>query len=232
MKIQLVTIRVPQQRLYDGVTARWLDTYRRFMPATPHDLVVVDSDVAAPKGEHADFSDDFRVYTGGGWDCGIWQWLAKTSDADLLVCLNTSSYLHRPGWLERFAEAFTEHGPGLYGSMSSFYLSPHIRTPVYVFPPEIMRDYPVLCDSREKTYTFECAGMKQTFTSHCLAKGLPVKLVTWDECLDLADSRKPDNIFRRGDQSNILVKDRHCDNYEASDEAGKRELERQADGLK
>jgi len=230
MKIEVATIRVPGNPIYDSVTARWLETYSRFKPETPHDLIVVDSDVAADPGVHGRYSDDFRVYTGGGWDCGVWQWLAKTSDADLLVCLNTSTYFHRPGWLERFVEEFRKHGAGLYGAMSSFYLSPHIRTPVYVFPPEIMRDYPILCDSRQGTYTFECAGMKDTFTNHCLRKGLPVKLVTWDECLDLVDSRKPDNIFRRGDQSNILVKDRHCDNYEASDEAGKRELERQADG--
>jgi hypothetical protein len=231
MKLSVCTIRVPQQPLYNDVTARWLQSYSRFKPEVPHDLIVVDSDVAAPKGDHGVHTEDFRVYTGGGWDCGIWQWLAKDSDADLLVCLNTSSYPTARGWLEKFKDAFLKHGAGLYGSMSSFYLSPHIRTPVYVFPPEIMRDYPVLCDSREKTYTFECAGMKDTFTSHCLKKGLPVKLVTWDGVYDLADSRKPDNIFRRGDQSNILVKDRHCDNYEASDEAGKRELERQANGL-
>ena len=232
MKLCLTTIRVPENPLYDSVTARWIETYARFKPEIPHDLIVVDSDIAAPPGVHGAYTDDFRVYTGGGWDCGIWQWLAKTVDCDLLICTNTSSYFTRAGWMERFVEAFKEHGPGLYGSMSSFELSPHIRTPVYVFPPEIMRDYPILCDSRQKTYTFECAGMGDTFTSYCLKKGLPVKLVTWDGCYDLADSRKPDNIFRRGDQSNILVKDRHSDTYEASDEEGKLRLARMADGIK
>ena len=232
MKIQLATIRVPQQPIYDSVTARWLDTYRRFMPGIDHELIVVDSDVAAPLGDHAYYSDDFRVYTGGGWDCGIWQWLARDSDADLLICTNTSAFFHRPGWMERFVEEFQKHGDGLYGAMASLELSPHIRTPVYVFPPKIMRDYPILCDSRQRTYTFECAGGKDTFTSFCRQRELPTKLVTWDECLDLPDWRKPDNIFRRGDQSNILVKDRHCDNYEASDEAGKLQLARMADGIR
>lgn len=232
MKIQLATIRVPQSPIYDSVTARWLQTYQPYYPDTPHDLIVVDSDIAAPPGDHARFTDDFRVYTGGGWDCGIWQWLAKTSDADLLICCNTSSHFWKPGWMERFVEEFQKHGPGLYGSMASYELSPHIRTPVYVFPPEIMRDYPILCDSRPKTYTFECAGMKDTFTSFCRQRGLPTKLVTWDGCYDLPDWRKPDNIFRRGDQSNILVKDRHSDTYEASDEEGKLKLARLADGLK
>ena len=232
MKIVLATIRVPEQTSYDIVTARWLDTYGRFKPETPHSLIVVDSDVAAPPGEHAAHTDDFRVYTGGGWDCGIWQWLSKTVDADLLICTNTSTWFHRHGWMERFIEEFQTHGAGLYGSMASYELSPHIRTPVYVFPPEIMRDYPILCNSRPKTYTFECAGRGDTFTSFCLKKGLPVKLVTWEGCYDLPDWRKPDNIFRRGDQSNILVKDRHSDAYEESDEAGKLKLAKLADGVK
>lgn len=232
MKISLCTIRVPANPMYDSVTERWLRTYEQFKPEIAHDLIVVDSDVAAPPGEHGKHTDDFRVYTGGGWDCGIWQWLAKTVDCDLLICTNTSTYFTRAGWMERFVEAFKQHGPGLYGSMTSLEVSPHVRTPVYVFPPEIMRDYPMLCDSRPKTYTFECLGMKDTFTSFCRQKGLPTMLVTWDGCYDLPDWRKPDNIFRRGDQSNILVKDRHADNYEASDEAGKANLARMVDGIR
>ncbi len=232
MKISLATIRVPQQPLYDSVTARWLQTYGRFKPDMKHDLIVVDSDVATPPGDHGLHTDDFRVYTGGGWDCGIWQWLAKTVDTDLLICTNTSAWFHRSGWMERFVQEVSRNGDGLYGAMASLELSPHIRTPVYVFPPKIMRDYPILCDSRQRTYTFECAGGKDTFTSFCRQRGIPTKLVTWDECLDLPDWRKPDNIFRRGDQSNILVKDRHCDNYEASDEAGKLQLARMADGIR
>ena len=231
MKITVATIRVPGNPYYDGVTARWLDTYTRFKPEIPHDLVVVDSDVAAPPGAHAEHTDRFMVYTGGGWDCGTWQWLAGIIETDLLVCCNTSTHYWRPGWLERFAEAAEQNGDGLYGSMASYELTPHIRTPVYVFPPHIMRGYPIHCDSRQKTYTFECAGLGDTFTNYCRARGLKTLLVTWDGCFDLPDWRKPANIFRRGDQSNILVKDRHSDTYDASDEAGKIKLAKLADGI-
>ena len=230
MKIALATIRVPSVPLYDSVTKRWLRTYEQFKPSLPHDLIVVDDAVAAPPGDHGRHTDQFCLYTGGGWDCGIWQWLAKEVEADLLVCCNTSTWYWKDGWLERFAEEFSKCGDGIYGSMASFEIAPHMRTPVYVFPPHIMRDYPILCDSRPKTYTFECAGGKDTFTSYCIQRGLQTRLVTWDGCYTLPDWRKPENIFRRGDQSNILVKDRHVDTYEASDEAGKQVLSRLADG--
>jgi hypothetical protein len=54
--------------------------------------------------------------------------------------------------------------------------------------------------------------------------------VTWDGDYDLPEWRKPDNIFRRGDQSNLIVRDRHADAYEVSTEAGKRVLEVLANG--
>lgn len=232
MKITVATIRVVGNPLYDGVSRRWIETYTQFKPKIDHEVLVVNCDHDRPDDLYDSVATRYATYTGGGWDCGTWQWLSKTEDTDLLVCCNTSTYYHREGWLERFVEEVEKNGEGLYGSMASYEISPHIRTPCYVFQPRIMRDYPILIDSREKTYTFECAGMKQTFTSHCRRKGIKTLLVTWDGCYDVPDWRKPPNIFRRGDQSNILVKDRHVDNWQASDAQNRLKLSRLADGLK
>ncbi len=50
-------------------------------------------------------------------------------------------------------------------------------------------------------------------------------LVTWYGEYDQAHWRDPANIFRKGNQQSLIVKDRHCEAYEVSDEAGKRKLE-------
>ena len=61
-------------------------------------------------------------------------------------------------------------------------------------------------------------------------EGLQTRLVTWDGSYDLPDWRKPPNIFRRGDQSNLIVRDRHADAYTVSDAEGKAKLEGLANG--
>ena len=230
MKVTVATIRVVGNDLYTGHSNRWLETYKKFKPALKHELIVVNCDHDRPDDLFDSVATRQLTYKGGGWDCGTWQWLGNMVNTDLLVCCNSSTYFHREGWLERFVAEVYVHGLGLYGSMASYEISPHMRTPCYVFQPNVMIDYPILIDSRPKTYTFECAGMKDTFTSYCRRKGFVTRLVTWDGSYDLPDWRKPANIFRRGDQSNVMVKDKHADAYEASSPEGKAFLEKLADG--
>ena len=88
-------------------------------------------------------------------------------------------------------------------------------------------------NSRDDTYRFEVFGFSPevpNFTQWVRNKGLQTRLVTWDGVYDLPDWRKPQNIFRRGDQSNLIVKDRHCEAYEVSDVDGKARLEALAGG--
>lgn len=230
MRITLVTIRVVGNPNYDALTQRWIDTYTRFKPKIPHELIVVNCDHDKPDGLFDPLATRYLRYDGGGWDCGTWQFVGKTVDTDLLVCCNTSTYFWKEGWMERFAEETEKNGYGLYGSMASYELSPHLRTPCYVFQPKVMVDYPILINSRQRTYTFECAGGRDTFTMYCHRRGFRTLLVTWDGCYDMPLWRTPPNIFRRGDQSNILVKDRHALHYEVVSEEEKAKLARVADG--
>ena len=231
MRITLVTIRVPANPMYDSVTKRWIETYVKFKPKTEHELIVVDSDKAGDPGPFADHATRFVTYKGGGWDCGIWEYAGENFDTDLLICCNSSTYFWKDGWMERFVSEVEKNGVGLYGSMASLEYFPHLRTPCLVFQPEVIRRYPLLVNCREKTYAFECLAGKENFTMWCARNGYTPRLVTWDGCYEIADWRKPPNIFRRGDQSNILVKDRHVDTYEASSPEGKVALENMADHL-
>lgn len=230
MKIVVVTIRVPGNPTYDKFTARWLDSYIKFKPAIPHELVVVDSDVAAPPGKHGEHTDRFMVYTGGGWDCGIWQMVGREIDADLLVCCNTSTHYMHAGWLGRFAEAVGQYGPGLYGPLASLSFYPHIRTPCMVFSPEVIRGYPNVVDSRQKTYGFECLAGPDNFTLWCDRNGYPPRMVTWDGCYEMGEWREPENVFWKGDQSNLVVKDRHADRYDFAGELEKDRMTKEANG--
>lgn len=231
MKVTVVTIQVMGNPLYNAVQERWRDTYEKFKPKHTHDLVIVET--GGEPLEYPTFDSDVtRIpYDGGGWDCGIWQFVGRTIDTDLLVCCNSSTYFHREGWLERFVEEVERYGDGLYGSMASFEYFPHIRTPCMVFQPKVIQAYPFEVNSRGDTYGFECLRGRENFTLWTSHRGFQTRLVTWKGCHDLPDFRKPDNIFRRGDQSNILVKDRHVDAYEASTPEGKEKLARLADGL-
>lgn len=227
----MVFVRVvtkPEQ--YQHGEQRLLESYLKFDAGCPHDLVIIDR-----RGDSPDDVPNAKHlrYDNGGWDCGAWQFAGQNIDADLLVCLNSSSYITGDGWLKRFVDSVEAHGDGLYGPMASLEINPHIRTPCMAFQPHIIRQYPAQVMDRESTYRFEVFGFPggpPNFTMWVKCGGWQTRLVTWDGCYNLPDWRKPDNIFRRGDQSNLIVRDRHADAYEVSSEAGKRTLERLADG--
>lgn len=230
MKLSLAYIRVFGENagFYIGNTKKFLATYKAFKPEVPHELIVLNNHAPNQDGMFDEIATRYMQYDGHGWDCGAWQHLGKTVDTDFLLCLNSTCYFWKAGWLERIVEAVQKHGDGLYGTCASYQINPHIRTPVYGFQPKVMRGYPNVVNDREHTYKFEFGNW--SFTDHVRSMGLPTIMVTWDGSYDLPDWRKPPNIFRRGDQSNLLIFDKHCDCYTASDEANKASQGREADG--
>lgn len=233
MKITLVFILVPGVPHYDAAAKRWLESYHQFKPAIPHEVLLVKK-TGDPVNPDFDYvTTSYLDYDGGGWDCGTWQHVGKTVSTDLLVCMNTRTRLVRSGWLERIVVAVERHGLGLYGPWASYEIKAHIRTPCMIFQPEIIRDYPVIIDSRERALQFESHGTVQAdnFSWWCMEMGYTVKLVTWDGEYDQPKWRSPRNIFRRGDQSNCLLFDRHCDIYAEASPEEKQRLERLADGI-
>lgn len=235
MKIATVFVRVNTKAEYRHGEARLLESYLRFDAGAEHDLVIIDR-----YGE-SDYRADDAIprpvkhlrYDGGGWDCGAWQFAGQNIDADLLACFNSSTYITGHGWLKRFVDAVETHGEGLYGPLTSNEIIPHVRTPCMIFQPHVARDYPREVQTRDDTYRFESMGWPDgtpNFTQWVRSKGLQTRLVTWDGCYDLPEWRTPPNVFRRGDQSNLIVKDRHCDAYTVSDIDGRHRLEGLADG--
>lgn len=231
----------PDPSYYLPYSLRFARTFEQYPPGIDHELVVVSC--GKPIGEdqmhlYRHITDRYECYEGTGWDLGSYQAIAKTLDCDWVVCLATPVYFHREGWLKRFAEAFDQHGDGLYGAMASYENNPHIRTSAFAFKPDRMREYPNLIDSREKCFWFECgcdSKGKPTHMDWCFTDWFlmnhkkPPLMVTWDGIYFMKDWRMPVNIFRRGNQSNCLVLDRHCEIYANSTPEEKAVLERLAD---
>lgn len=234
MKITVVCIRVNGKDQYNEAIVRWSKSYIRFKPRIDHELVCVNRYADNPDALLDALVTRYVRYDGGGWDVGTWQFVAKTFYTDLLVCCNTNTYFWKSGWLERFVEAVEQNGQGLYGPMASNEVNPHIRTPCMVFQPEVIAGYPHEVQTREDTYRFESMGWPDGTPNVTQwvrrSMGYKTMLVTWDGCYGPEDWRMPANIFRRGDQSNCIVKDHHCDYYTNAGEVDKRQLEMLANG--
>lgn len=223
-------VRVCTKPEYAHGEQRLLDSYLQFDAGVPHDLAIIDRCGDSP--DDVPFAKHLR-YNLGGWDCGAWQFAGRTIETDLLCCFNSSCQITGDGWLKRFVEAAEVFGEGLYGPLTSYEIVPHVRTPCMIFQPKVIQDYPMEVKDRTDTYRFESMGWPNgtpNFTQWVRARGMKTLLVTWDGVYDLPQWRDPPNIFRRGDQSNLLVIDRHCEAYSVSDAEGKIKLERLADG--
>lgn len=232
-------IPVGEWETYGPGAKKFALTYKQFPPQIEHELVVVCCNgpvTAALSAFFKDIANRYEPYYGAGQDCGAAQSFARNCDADFLVIANADIHFRRAGWLRRIVDARDEHGDGLYGATASYEsypyipgcINPHIRTSFYGFNPETLRQYPFKIDSKEKCFKFESGEWK--FMQWVEDRGESCMMVTWDGCYSKQDFRRPANVFRKGDQSNNIVQDRHTRLYELADPRRRRELEISANG--
>lgn len=216
---------------FDDCARRFVATYKQFPPGIDHTLYIVCSN--GPRDAVCEeifkgMKVVYDQYNGLGWDIGCEQYMARKVPEDFIVSMTTRSYFHRAGWLKRFIEARNQFGEGLYGTTGSYEVSPHIRTAFYGVDTWIYREYPHTIDSRQKGFYFESEIW--SFTKFVESLGYPCIMVTWDGCYTKPHWRTPKNIFRSGNQSNILAFDRHSLIYEQADRNTKDMLKKYADG--
>lgn len=229
---------------YQPYHRRFAETYRKFEAGEDHRLRVIFCG-GEPDAEAIALYDGlpvvFDAYSGPGWDIGAHQSVARELLCDIVMSFVTPAYFREDFWLTPFVSAFERYGDGLYGAMASYEHMPHIRTGSFCYSPETMRYYPWDVTSRETSFHFESGFSmngkpyekgEKCFTNWVGSCGKPVMLVTRNACYEMKDWRTPPNIFRRGDQSNCLVWDRHNDIYEAATPEEKRDLEAKADTIK
>lgn len=225
---------------------RWANTRRRYDPAYPHDLHIAFCN-GNPSQAHKDvFSGiPFTAHNihSTGWDIGTYQVMSKRLVGyEFVVFMNARGHFWRSGWLARLMAARAERFDpnGLYGPSTSYewcYLgkpptkgpTPHIRTACFGTNPKTFNRYPYAINSREHGFRFE-SGM-WNFSQWYEDMGYTVLMVTWDGVYEKKDWRKPPNIFRRGDQSNLLVCDRHTEIYLNARADERKKLEASANGI-
>lgn len=219
--------------LHEGSVRRFVSTYATFPAEWPHQLLVVCNG-GQPNADvlrlFADKNPNYLHHDNSGWDIGAFRTAALSEESDLTLFLGANSYFRRAGWLRRLMDAYGEFGPGLYGPSASFEIAPHIRSTAFMCDPGLVSDWSGKISEPEDRHHFEVGA--NSLTAMAKRRGLPCILVTWDGFYTRAQWRKAPNIYRRGDQSNCLIFDRHHDIYEASTPNQKIRLAGIADGNK
>lgn len=213
---------------YEVGHKRFYNGYRQFKPTIPHDLIIVRCGATEGPTDFDSIATHYLRFDGWGSDCAAYQAIVRVLDYDLVLCMNTLAYPWRDFWLKPFVEAMEVHGKGVYGATASYEIRPHLRTPCIAFHPDIVREYPFTTVNREDSVRFESGD--NSISAWAERAGYPVILVTANGRYYKGDWRKGENIFRRGNQSNCLVWDRHTDLYFKAAPEEKRNLERAANG--
>jgi hypothetical protein len=167
------------------------------------------------------------IYDSNGCDIGSAQWLSKQLHPDRLMIMMTSRcYFHKAGWLERYLEAHDKDPDALLGASASWEGGKrHICTRAYAMRAGLFASYPHLIDTREKGQKFEVD--EWCITDWFAENQRHTLQVTFDGVQEQPDWRNPDNIFRKGNQSNMIVHDKHSDLYRDAGPEEKLRLEKE-----
>ena len=217
---------------YDECAKRFVDTYRKFPGGAKHKLVVVFTG-DWPNGEQISMYEGVEfmplLYTGTGWCTGAHQYAARNmGQCHFAVFSSNRTYFVKPGWLERLVSERKKHGAGMYGTMANCQKGQHLRTNFYGIDPEhIGCRYEF--NSRDDTWRFEHGDW--SVSRFYRDAGMQSRLVTWDGSYGPDDWMKPANCFRVGDQSNLIVRDRHTLIFDNETEAHRDHLTRVTTGV-
>lgn len=202
------TLREGEEAMYDAGARRFLSTLKEFMPEMHfylHWVKCNESEKSIPK-VHPDEAIYYN-YDGVGFDVGAWMKVASHIDNDFVIFCNSLVFFNQHGWMEKLVDARERYGPGLYGYFASFENNPHIRTTIWACDPRSLRLYPEKIITRQDTLDFE-SGPKR-FGRFIEKRKEPVLWVAKDGVYDQSEWASVKNGFRSGDQSNLLVMDRH-----------------------
>lgn len=228
INVDLVYIYVVNKPEFAGQHNRFISSYAAHPPGYSHRTIVVFNG-----GDPSEFdlrlisnlqNSCYIVRDNSGLDLGGFFDASLKSDRTICIYCGSNVHFWKSGWMARMVEAWKKHGPGLYGASASYEVSPHLNTTGFWCSPTLMNSYPYEVATKHDRYDFEHGlsnrsmntGLPDThqcmtFWRRCFKQGLPVLLVTWDGEYSWWYWRKPPNIFRRGDQSNMLLWWKHTD---------------------
>lgn len=234
MKITILYV-FPVLPQYFDYAARFVTTVLEHPAGVDFDILVV-SNGGPPRGDMKALFSPFKTkwieHDNSGLDIGAMKAAVNHLDCDMVFVCGANCYVRREGWLARIASVWNRKGPGMYGTLASFEIRPHINTTGFACPPSLLKEYfekfPTI-QTRADRYHFEHGHSAM----HIMAarKGLPVRLVTWDGTWEKPHWRTPENIYRRGDQSNCLTYFSHTDEYDLADPELRNRMTLHSDGI-
>ena len=202
--------------------AEFCRTWQEFPPGAPCTLVCVCRG-GLPQGDQLSpfiplGNVRFVPYDGNGFDIGAHQYFAFQAGDAFNVNVSTRVFFHRPGWLAKLLESRHYFGPGLFGTAVSVETGVlHFRTHCYGIDAPVFRRYPDLINSRERTFEFEHARNNHprgSFLQWAMNQGdLAAACVYWDGGWRPSEWFNRPNIWRKGDESNLLVFDHHTRSF-------------------
>lgn len=205
--ITLCYIHVPGDAVHNAMEDRFVQSYKDNPPGVDHDTIVLCQGAEPRESDKARYLGFPRLRfiprDQTGMDIGAYVDAAHFVETDAMICCGGSTTVRRPGWLARMQEAWDKHGPGMYGSLSSYQVRPHFNTTGFCLTPKMILSYPHPMITTPDRYEFEHGEGALWWRLH--QQGIPCKLVTWCGEYDWPEWRKPDNISCRGDQSNCLT---------------------------
>lgn len=226
---------------FEPFARRYVESYLKYPPGVQHDVAVAGMNGESDVEDFLLFDKlnpiQYDIWT-DGIDIGCTQLMAPKlaeQEYDFAVFSTSRVYFHREGWLRRLVEAREKYGDGLYGATGSYecpngepekFPNPHMRTVLYGCNPKHMAELAKECPVTDRATAHKFEAGIWNFATWFWRRAMPVKMVTWDDELDRDEWRKPSDIFRGGDQTNILCFDRHSDAYRDASPEEKRRLER------
>jgi len=213
----------PPGILYRPGFDRFVKTFSEFTePTDRFDVVFVNSNGGMTDEMRAQIPFAFTEieYNEIGWDIGAQQGAAeKLPPSDWMICFSSWGYFTKKGWIERYIKAIDLNMDSLYGSMSSMENGAHIRGTGYCCKIGSMLEYPNRSTTRDKSFGVESGP--GSLTNFFQNKKDGAFMITWDGIYAYDFFRKPENIFRKGDQSNLINRDKHSLIYDEADEKEK-----------
>ena len=229
--VNVAYIYLPGDEEHKRWAHRFVFSITHHRPSLPYKFTVIcngphfdGEEVFGPMGKYQVFHHD-----DSGWDIGGYIAFSKVCSDDILYCMGGTAYVRSDAWLERPLESWSKHGPGMHGTLATFEIRPHINTSGFITTPELLSAYPLPVESKQHRYEFEHGF--NSFWIMVNRAGLQTLLVTHCGEYSWPDWRHPPNIYRRGDQSNLLTHFRHTDNYAAADPTLRGFMESMADTL-
>lgn len=221
-KITLAYIHLPGDAAHEKMAENFVGSYLKYQPEFEHNTIIISQ--GAPPTEKMGhlFSSlqdcTYFLHDDSGWDIGGFLSLAKhlknASEDDVILCCGGSAFFRRAGWMRIMMRNWEMFGPGVYGSNSTYEVSPHLNTSGFWCSPKLMARYPIEVKTKQQRYDFEHGPNALWKWAH--NQNIPTKLVTWCGAYDWQEWRKPPNIFRRGNQSNCLTYWHHHTRYETA----------------